>query len=131
MILSITLGEVPHSPLISLPGSEALWRFSHGALSFGINYSRPDSDRDSLSNLILDGKYVCKVPVISFGPNMAGVGCVDQLSRHSDPVCRALHAPFEDVANAKLTADFADVDRLALVGETRVSCNYEQPAELR
>ena len=71
MILSINLAEVPNPPLISLPGSEALWRLSHGALPFGINYGRPDSGSDSLGNLILDSKYVCKVSVISLGPNIA------------------------------------------------------------
>src|SRR5215510_14387371 len=117
MILSINFAEVPHAPLISFPSSEALWRLAHGAHSFSINNSGPDSGSDSLRNLILDGKYVRKFSVISLGPNMAGVGCVDQLCRHSDPVCRALHAPFENIANTKLTADPADVNSFASVGE--------------
>src|SRR4029079_18148846 len=131
MVASIALAEMPRPPLIGLPGPKALRRLPHGALPFGIDDSRSDSGSDRLGYLILHGKYVRKVSVVSLGPHVAGIGRVDQLSRHPDSICRALHAPLEDIADAKLTADPADVERLAAVGETRVSCNHEQPAQLR
>ena len=52
---------------------------------------------------------------------------IDELRVDSDPIAGALHAAFEGVADTEFTSDLPDIDRLALVGERRITGDHEAP----
>src|SRR6266851_748401 len=55
---------------------------------------------------------------------------VDQLAGDAHALASLAHRPFQYVPDAQLAPDLLHVDRLALVGETRISSDDEQPADL-
>ena len=54
---------------------------------------------------------------------------LDQLRADADAVAASPHRAFKDIAHAKLAPDLLHVDRLAFVGEARISRDDEQPAD--
>jgi hypothetical protein len=60
----------------------------------------------SFSHLALNGKDVGQFAIKGIRPNMAIVGCVDELDVYADRVATLLHAPFQNVCDAKLSGDF-------------------------
>ena len=62
---------------------------------------------------------------------MPSVLRVDQLAGDPHPIARPADAALEDVAHAELAADLLDVDGFALVGETRIARDDEEPADAR
>src|SRR6516162_3061429 len=56
---------------------------------------------------------------------------IDQLPSDPHPTAGFAHRALEDVADAELPPDLLHVDRLALVGETRIAGDHEQPADAR
>src|SRR5580704_16266302 len=56
---------------------------------------------------------------------------VDELRVYAEAGFAALHAAFQDVAYAKLAADRPGIDRLALVGESRVAADHEGIGDAR
>src|SRR6516165_3841106 len=54
---------------------------------------------------------------------------LDQLRGDSYLSVGLAHTAFEDVADTKLEPDLFHVDRLALVGETRIAGDYKEPAD--
>ncbi len=62
---------------------------------------------------------------------MCPSGGIDELSRDAHPVCRFANAPFQHVADPKLTPDLLHVDGAPLVNEARVAGDDEQRLETR
>src|SRR5262249_3632819 len=56
---------------------------------------------------------------------------IDELPGDAHARSRLAHAAFEDVTHPQLAPDLLHIDRLALIGERRVSGDYEQPADAR
>src|SRR6267378_5838332 len=56
---------------------------------------------------------------------------VDQLTGNADPVAAFAHRAFEHIAHAKLMPNLLRIGRLALVRETRIAGDDEQPADAR
>src|ERR1700730_10885715 len=56
---------------------------------------------------------------------------VDQLPGNADPIAAFAHRAFEHIAHAKLMPDLLRIGRLALVRETRIAGDDEQPADAR
>ena len=60
---------------------------------------------------------------------MRAGGRVDQLSGDPHPPAGFAHRAFEHIAHAKLSPDLLHIDGLALVSETRIAGDDEQPAD--
>src|SRR6516225_920442 len=86
------------------------------------NFKRGD---DVLRYSILKLEYVVEVALKSVGPDMAAVQAVDQLCRQSHTIAGLANAPFQHIASAENSPDFADVPRLSLEHKTRVA-SYDQ-----
>ena len=56
---------------------------------------------------------------------------LDQLAGDADAGCRLAHAAFEHIAHPEFASDLANVRRLALVSEARISRDHEQPFDAR
>src|SRR4029077_6836288 len=56
---------------------------------------------------------------------------VDELAGNADAVARLAHTTFQHVAHAEVATDLLHIDRLALVGEGRVACDYMQLSRCR
>ena len=75
--------------------------------------------RDSCRNLVLHGKYICQLAIITLRPEMGAIGGIDELRGYPDAVPGAAHAAFEDVLYAERFGDFTDV--LVLCRGTRMT----------
>src|SRR5262249_14393934 len=64
---------------------------------------------------------VGKVAIESVSPEVSASRGVDELAGDPDPVARLAYTSLDHVVNAKLAADLLYVDRLAFVGESRIS----------
>jgi hypothetical protein len=60
---------------------------------------------------------------------MRAACCIDQLCVDAYPVSALSYRAFQHVADAELTADLLNIDRLALVREARIAGDNEQPAD--
>ncbi len=61
---------------------------------------------------------------------IAGLG-FDQLDRHAQTIPNGAQAAFDDVPDAELAADLADVALLAFVGKRRISRDHEETRDAR
>src|SRR3546814_91988 len=82
---------------------------------------------DVLGDVVLDGENVLQLAVVLLGPDvLAGLG-VDELNGDAQVPARRPHAALEDVAHAEIAGDLPDVHGLALVDETRIAGDHEEP----
>src|ERR1700722_8182330 len=72
---------------------------------------------DLPGHVILYGENVSQIPVETLRPEMAVIGCVDELSRDPDALVDFTHAALQHIAGAESLADLLDLDILALEGE--------------
>ncbi len=82
-------------------------------------------------NLVLHAEEIGARLVEPLGPEMRPSVRVDQLRVDPDTVSRTLDAAFHDVAHAKLAADLARIDGLALVGEGGVPSDHDSAGNAR
>src|SRR6516225_11058737 len=61
---------------------------------------------------------------------MRAVGRIDQLRGDANTAASFTHRAFKDVTYAQVAADLLHIDGLALVGESRIAGNHEEPADL-
>src|SRR6516165_2285676 len=80
---------------------------------------------DVLRYPILKREHVVEVAFETVGPDMAAIQAVDQLRRQPHPIASLANAPFQHIASAEHTPDFADVPRLSLEHKTRIA-SYDQ-----
>ena len=91
-----------------------------------------DGADDILGDLVLQRKDVAsrQIAVKGIRPQMrTGLG-FGELRGHANCIGRATYAAFENILNAQLLADRADVDRPALVLKARITSDNEQVPEL-
>ena len=72
---------------------------------------------DLPGHVILHDENVGQVPIEPLRPEMAVMGCVDELSRDPDALVDFADAALEHIAGPKSFADLLDLDILALEGE--------------
>jgi len=82
-------------------------------------------------DLILHVEKVGAPLVEAFGPQMRPALGIDELRVEAHPLARVLHAPFEHVSHAEVTADLTAVDRLALIGERDAARDREDAGAAR
>ena len=75
------------------------------------------------------GTRVTRQAVEAVGPNMRAADCVDQLRGDAHATARLAHRAFEHIAHPQIAADLLHIDRLALVRETGIAGDHEQPAD--
>src|SRR6516225_1506439 len=63
------------------------------------------------------------------GPEMHTALGLDQLRRDPEPTRALPHRTFKHVSHAQFAPDLFHIDGLALVSETRIACDDEQPAD--
>src|SRR5215472_12841039 len=102
-------------PHCAVPGVELAWVLVLGVPDLG----RDDAGRyrpgDALRDLVLDGKHVGQLAVVSLGPEMVPGFGIDQLRRDPDPIAGTTDAAFDHVTHAQLARHFADIHGGALV----------------
>ena len=122
---------MPHSPLVSLPGSKIAGRLAQCPPLFGIGNSRFNGPGDRKRNLVLHSEDISQITIVTLRPDVDAGFCIDKLRVDADPLTAATHAAFQDIAHAKFTSDLLHVDRMALVGEAGIAGDDEQPADAR
>src|SRR5215831_1721031 len=86
---------------------------------------------DALCDLVLDGKYVGQLAVVSLGPEMVPGFGIDQLRRDPDPIAGTTDAAFDHVTHAQLARHLADIHSGPLVSERRAARNDKEGAVAR
>src|SRR5579862_252114 len=76
---------------------------------------------DLLRKFILHSENIGEIAIEAVSPDMSAAHGVDQLAGHAHPIAGLAHAAFQYVADTELAADLLHVDRLALVGKTRIA----------
>ena len=106
-------------------------------LGCGLDGNRFQSDaqfafqgvNDGVGDFVLDRKDVIQFAVESIGPQVAIIGCIDQLGRDAHPVAGLAHAAFEDVVDLQFLGDGRNVQVLALVYERRSARCHLEPID--
>ena len=87
--------------------------------------------REAPNDLVLHVEEISKRLVEALRPKMtAGLG-VDELHVDAHAIPPALNAALEDIADVQVAADGLHVERLALVGESRVAGDHDGAPETR
>ena len=64
---------------------------------------------DGMGNLLLNGKNVLQLAVVTFRPEMVVIRDVYQLDRYAQTLARFTHAPFQQSNHLEFLADLANV----------------------
>ena len=131
IVLSRHAPVIRHRPHDQIPRIHAVRRLTLGPKIFCGIELRLDRGDDGLSDLILNRKHVGEAAVKMLRPYMASSGHVVKLGCNTHPVGNFAHATLYYVVHAKFLGDLFEVDSLAFVDEGRVSCDHEEPAQLR
>ena len=114
---------------IKVIGVEALGWLAGCALDLGLAQFRFDGTGDPTRHLVLQLEDVVEHTVKAVGPDMRAGRRVYQLAGDANPVAGFAQAAFEHIAHAELTADLAQIGRLALVGKARIAGDDEEPRQ--
>ena len=86
---------------------------------------------DGLRYLVLDLEDVGEVPVVAVGPDVPARAAIDELRCDPHPVPGLADAALEDMADAQLACDVANIERLPFELERRIPRDYLQRRNLR
>jgi hypothetical protein len=87
--------------------------------------------RNAARNLVLDGEQITRATVEPLRPQMRAALGINQLRVDPDLVTRTSYAALQYIAHTKLAADLLRVDRLVLVGESRIAGDHEHSRKPR
>ena len=103
-------------------GVRGLFRASRlGGDEFDVQRARKARD-----DFVLHVEEISQGLVEPLGPEMIARFGIDQLDIDAYSVSAALNAAFEDIANVQLAPDLLQIDGLALVGERRITRDYDR-----
>ncbi|MEH2561920.1 hypothetical protein V1289_001547 [Bradyrhizobium sp. AZCC 2289] len=123
--------KVRHGAQIVIVGIEISGRLPRGTLDLRPLELGGDRSDDAGRDLILKLEDIVECSCESIGPKVGAGRRIDELSRDTNPVFGLAYTAFDDIAHAKLAPHLFLVHRPALVGETRVVRDHEQPANAR
>jgi hypothetical protein len=126
VILGAGFTEMPQTSLIGGPDIEAGRRLSQSAVLLGVGNRWGNSDRHSLSDLVLQRKDVGEIAVVALGPDVLASLGLDQLRSDADAIAGLAYAAFEHIAHTELAPNLLHIDRAALVSEAGVARDDEQ-----
>src|ERR1700732_581817 len=92
---------------------------------------RLDDPGDTRCDLVLQVENVFERTVEPIGPEMCAIEGFDQLRGDPHTIAGFAHRALENVTDPQLPTNLLYVDRLALVGETRIAGDHEEPADAR
>ena len=75
--------------------------------------------RDTLRDFVLNLEHVAQFLIVTLGPNVIAVGCLDELRRNTQPVSRLANAALEYGFDAQFAPDIADVAGAGIVQKRR------------
>src|SRR5690348_13347106 len=104
---------------------------SPGAFDLRTLQARLDDADHLVSDLVLKRENVVQRAVEPVGPEMRARLRLDQLGGDAQTIARLAHAALDDIVNAELSPDLADVDGLTLVDEARIARDHKQPLDAR
>src|SRR5262249_8833903 len=122
---------MPMGPHQAFPGPEFTSVLRLCPQNFRRHDSRCDCAGDLMWHFVLDGENMFESAVVTIGPDVVSIGCVDQLRSDADAIPGFSDAAFKHIADAKFASYLANVDRFGLVGKRRISCDDEQPTRPR
>jgi hypothetical protein len=131
VVVGAELVEQPHAARVVVPNVHAFAAPARRAVAFDLQQLGFDRADHALGDLVLYSEDIGEVAVVAFAPDMRAVRRLDELGCDAHPVSSLAHAAFKHITDAKLAAQRLDVDRPALVDETRVAGDHEEPAPLR
>ena len=108
-IVFIKAPQMPITPNGKIPGIEVLRCLALKTFCFGGNERWCDGSGDRFCNLVLHGKYVVQVAIITLRPNMVAGKRVNQLRRDAYAVATFPNAALEDVPCSKFLANHANI----------------------
>src|SRR5215813_4672655 len=120
-----------HSAQEVVVSVEALGRLALGALDLGLLQPRRDRTHHARGHLVLQVEHVFENAIEAIRPNVTAGHRIDELPGNAHARSTLAHATFEHIAHPQLATDLLHVNGLALVGERRVSGDYEEPADTR
>ena len=85
---------------------------------------------DGEGDLVLKFEDVVQFAVVAFSPDVIAACRFDQLRGDTDAVGSLADASLKDITHTEFLPDLLDVDGGAFVGECRIACGHEEPAEL-
>src|SRR5215471_10794621 len=132
--LAIAAGALVHMPepaLAIIPRAHVLRPLRDYALAFGARQRRLDSGGDARSDVVLHRKDIGQVAVVSLSPEMGAGGNIDKLAADAHPLPGPAHATFEDITDAKVTANLPEIDGFSFVSECGIAGDDEKPAPFR
>ena len=90
---------MPQAALVGRPGIEALRQLAQGAVLLGIRNRWGDRNGGRLGDLVLHGKDVSEIAVVTLGPDMLAALGFDQLRSDADAIAGFAQAAFEHIAD--------------------------------
>ena len=111
-----------------IPCIDALRRLAANARRFGDKDLRPDRTDDLVGDVVLQLEDIGQLAIVSVRPQMHAVRGIDQLSGDAHPAGGLAHAALENVPDAELACDVANVDRFTLEGESGIARDDEEPS---
>src|SRR5262249_22897712 len=117
---------MPQPALICRPRVEAPRRLPQGASLLGVGNGGGNSDRHSVSNLVLNGKDVSEIVVVTVRPDVFAGGGFGEVGGKAGGSAGSSHGAFEYVAHTELTPDLLHIHCATLVGEAGIAGDDEQ-----
>src|SRR5262249_4814734 len=123
--------QMRHGAQVGIVGTEAASRLPLCTLDLGPLELRGDRSDDAVRDLILKLEDIVEPSFEPVGPKVRARRRVDELSRYANPVLGLAKTAFDDISHTKLASHLLLINHLALVSETGVAGDYEQPANMR
>lgn len=124
-ILACEAPDVPMGAHHAFPLPKLSGFLAARALDLGSDNPGRDGADNAAGDLVLNGKNVLESAVVALGPDVMAARSVNKLRGDANAIAGLPHAAFEYVAHAEIAADFAHVDRFALVAERGVARDDE------
>ena len=67
------------------------------------------------SHLTFDCKYISEIPIVVFRPKMRVASGIDQLSTHADTIAGSLNGSFQNMRDAQVGCELAQISLPSLV----------------
>src|SRR4029077_6003462 len=112
-------------------GVEIIWTFALGPFDLCLAQTRLDCSDRADGYFILHRENIIDRTIVALGPNMRTSSRFNQLRCYPHAARRFPDATFEYVTHAQLTSNLLNIDCSALISETRVARDDEEPFDSR
>ena len=109
VVVLVELRQVPQTTVTQVPRIQVLGGLAPRALALDLRQFGFDRAGDGQGDLVLQVEDVCQLAVVALRPNVVAVAGIDELRGDPHTVAAFAHTAFQDIANAKLSPDLADI----------------------